>query len=229
MNDLVNSELFEARHQFKERRANGWFFILLAAIFCAMAVAITYWKTTFGGVQISGPSMQNTLYNGEYLLMRYYHEGDELPYGSVIILDVEHYPEVQASNAGKPESERTKYLIKRLIAKEGDVVRCKDGIVQVRYAGDDEFTTLDEPYARYGDMGEYDFVADYVVGEGEIFFLGDNRDNSLDSRYREGKSHLNTLYKESDIYGVIPDWALEHKQTLEKIFFWRERLALKRN
>ena len=56
---------------------------------------------------------------------------------------------------------------------------------------------------------------------GEIFFLGDNRLNSCDSRYQEyGGSHLkDKLYKATDVYGVVPEWALEHQEILAKIFF----------
>ena len=69
---------------------------------------------------------------------------------------------------------------------------------------------------------EEDDFEEYEVGEGEIFFLGDNRQNSLDSRYKEeyGGSHLsNGLYKAEDIYGVVPDWAIAYKTPLEWLFF----------
>ena len=167
------------------------------------------------------------LCDGDYLIVQYYEVGDELPRGSVIVLDIERYPEVQEHNKKHP-SNPTKYIIKRLIAKAGDVVRCTDGVVEVKYKGDDHFTTLGEPYAQYYNKEAYDFKTDYVVGEGEIFFLGDNRSNSIDSRYNEGMSHIGCLYKESDIYGIVPTWAIENRKILEPIFFWRELLAEKR-
>ena len=223
---LKDSELYEACFQYKEQRSTVRFFAIFFVILWVLSLAAMAWRSAFGGVQVSGDSMLPGLQDGDYLLVRYYEEGDELPYGSVIVLDIEHYPEVQKYNQEHPASP-TKFIIKRLIAKAGDVVRCKDGVVQVCYSGDSGFTTLNEPYAKYDNKATYDFVEDYCVGEGEIFFLGDNRSISLDSRYNEGKSHLDRLYKESDIYGVVPTWAMEKKESLKWIFFWREMLVEK--
>lgn len=223
---LQDSELYEARFQYKERRSSIRFIGIFLLVLWTLCCLIFAWHSAFGGVQVSGTSMMPGLRDKDYLVVKYFEVGDDLPYGSVIVLDIEHYPEVQKHNEKYPKNP-TKYIIKRLIAKAGDIVRCQDGVVQVKYSGEQVFTTLDEPYAQYYNKNEYDFVEDYVVGEGEIFFLGDNRDNSMDSRYNEGKSHLNGLYKESDIYGVVPTWAIENKKVLEYIFFWRELLAEK--
>ena len=224
---LQDSELYESCHHFQERRSNARFFFATLIVLWAFAFALNCWHSAFGGVQVSGPSMLNTLQDGEYLLMKYYNEGDDLPYGSVIILDIAHYPEVQEYNQGKPAASQTRYLVKRLIAKEGDKVRCSAGVLEICYSGTDEYVVLDEPYAKYTNKSAYSFTQEYVVGEGEIFFLGDNRNVSMDSRYNENMSHLDRLYKESDIYGIVPDWAIEHQEALEKIFFWRDVLANK--
>ena len=226
---LQDGELYESCHHFNERRSNARFFFVTVLLLWVFAFALNCWHHTFSGVQVSGPSMLNTLQNGEYLLMKYYDVGDDLPYGSVIILDIAHYPEVQEYNQGKAPQNQTRYLVKRLIAKEGDKVRCTAGVLEICYSGTDEYVVLDEPYARYDDKSRYNFESEYVVGEGEIFFLGDNRNISMDSRYNEEMSHLDRLYKETDIYGIVPSWAIEYQESLEKIFFWRELLAEKRN
>ena len=224
---LQNTALYESRFHYRENRSNVRFLAGLLIVFWALFCLLTMWRNTYGGVQVSGPSMLNTLKNGDYLLVDYYNPGDELPYGSVIVVDIEHYPEVQAHNAKHPNQEPTKYIIKRLIAKAGDKVRCTDGVVEVLYAGDTEYTTLFEPYAKYDDKKAYDFLYEYEVGEGEIFFLGDNRNVSMDSRHNEGMSHLNALYKETDIYGVVPEWALKNKEKIKKVLFWRTALVEK--
>ncbi len=210
-----NSPLYEERFGYKEDRKTRIFFFV---IFCCLFVAFTfrvYFARNYSGVQVSGSSMAQTLYSGEQLLMKN-TDGTDAERGDVIVVYVGGYKEFMGSN--------TEYLIKRLIAVEGDKVRCSRGEIEICYAGTDEWTRLDEPYAYYnnsslmGGKENYNFD-EYVVGEGEVFFLGDNRNNSQDSRYKEGYSHLNRLYKRSDIVGIVPQWAIDNQKLLEKIFF----------
>jgi signal peptidase I len=205
---LQDTALYESRFHYKENRSNTYFFASLLVIFWLVFCLLTWWRGTYGGVQVSGPSMLNTLTGGDYLLMEYHTLGEDIPHGSIIVVDIEKYPEVQEYNAAHPYGEPTKYIIKRLIAKEGDTVRCQNGVVEVLYAGDTEYTTLFEPYARYSDRNAYDFVDEYVVGEGEIFFLGDNRNISLDSR-------LLGLFEEDQLVGKV-----EYK--LNSLFDWEK-------
>ena len=213
--DLAESELYEAQYHFKERRSNARFFAAMLLVVLFIFGVRIYWTSTFGGVEIDGDSMNYTLLDGEQLLMKYSDGGKEAKRGDVIVVYVGNYAECASVRSG--------YLIKRLIAIEGDTVKCEDGQVYIQYAGCDGYEKLDEPYAHYRsayDKQSYDF-GPYKVGEGEIFFLGDNRNNSVDSRYGVTQgSHLpNRLYKVEDIFGIVPEWAIEKQEILEKIFF----------
>ena len=211
--DLKNSELYQAPLGIE--RENGYGAYLFFALLILLALFFrVWWTSNYGGVVVDGSSMYKTLSNGEKLLMRYVDDVETVERGDVIVVYVGDYEECSGVAGG--------YLIKRLIAIEGDKVKCTDGQISICYAGTTEYVLLDEPYAYYINKDVYDFKDyEYVVGEGEIFFLGDNRNNSCDSRYAEfGGSHLEgKLYKATDIYGVVPDWAIEHSDTLAKIFF----------
>ena len=219
MNNLQNSDLYEWRFRTKERKENTHFIGLILVIFIVLFSFRAWWTNSFGGVVVDGNSMNMTLLNGEKLLMRYADRYKKAERGDIIVVYVGGYEECATVNGS--------FLIKRLIAVEGDKVRCSQGQVEIMYAGTSSWTDLYEPYAYYGEQDAYKTFynfSEYEVKEGEIFFLGDNRSSSgssLDSRYKETPkmSHLNELYKVKDVYGVVPSWALEHQVILEKIFF----------
>lgn len=212
--ELKDGELFESRFGFREARSNHTFYIVILCLILALFAFRAVWTGMFSGVIVDGHSMEKTLHDEEQLLMRNVKGGEGVNRGDVIVVYVGGYEEIKGKNS------QTEYLIKRLIAIEGDRVRCTDGQVQIQYGGVGEWVDLYEPYAYYTNKEAYDF-AEYVVDEGEIFFLGDNRNNSKDSRYQEkDASWLNDLYKKTDIVGVVPDWAITYKETLAKILFW---------
>ena len=72
-----------------------------------------------------------------------------------------------------PDDE-TQLFIKRIIGMPGDTVEMRDGSVYIN--GE----KLDEPYLAVIPYGEFGPV---TVPDGAYFMMGDNRNNSADSRY----------------------------------------------
>ena len=173
-----------------------------------LLIAITVTKTFFlAPVQVSGSSMETTVQDGDWLLMR---KTNKVTYGDVII--------VRTSGSG----DNSVYYIKRVIALAGDTVYTKNGEVYRVKNGETEAEKLSEPYASYLENvgGEWvdssvggtfapptsqSDMPETVVGEGEVFFMGDNRRHSRDSR------EIGTR-KISDIIGVVPSWAIENRR-----------------
>lgn len=156
------------------------------------------------GIEFQGKSMSPTIESGDKLQAKLFKSGNAIKSGDIIVLYVGDYEECAAVGSG--------YLVKRLIAVEGEWVKCVDGVVQISKDEGKTWQALDEPYAYYGENDEnkenYDFDI-YKVGDDEIFFLGDNRSHSgssIDSRYKENLSHLDRLYTIKDVYAVVIEY-----------------------
>lgn len=132
-----------------------WLSSLIAALI-AVAVVFCFF---FRVVTVDGESMTNTLQHGDNLIMisRFY----SLERGDVVVISYDE---------GEP-------LIKRIIGMPGDMVDIdEEGRVCVNGA------VLDEPYTRDGVTPTMGAALPYVVPQGHIFAMGDNRAESLDSR-----------------------------------------------
>ncbi len=163
-------------------------------------------------MNVQGASMDDTFYGGVYENGEY--EGGDIVYadslaearrGDVVIVDVRRYRSFASRGIAR--------IIKRLIATGGDELYCENNVLYLKKAGETDFSPLEEDYVneKYptADFGPY------KVGEGEIFVLGDHRNDSTDSR-AEG------CFREEDILAVVPDWAIAAKDATTKWEGFRE-------
>ena len=185
----------------KKIKGIGILALSITAGFCLCScerLTVLQYKMQYGveifKVEVDGESMRETLQDKDQYYARRTKNGEGFQRGDIIVVYVGDYAEFGS----------TDFLVKRLIGMEGDSVKCTDGQISIRYAGEESWTILNEEYAYYTNQLAYDF-AEYTVGEDEVFFLGDNRNNSLDSRYQEGYSRLDTLFSVYDVYGVLLD------------------------
>lgn len=145
-----------------------WVVVLAAAFVVAMLLR-TFVVETF--IVPSG-SMLDTIQEGDVLL------GEKVSYYS-------RSPEVGEVVTFKDPEDADTTLIKRVIATEGQTVDLVGGTVYV------DGTALDEPYTEGKPSEPLEWQSasagtisyPYTVPEGYIWVMGDNRTNSLDSRY----------------------------------------------
>jgi signal peptidase I len=167
--------------------------------------------------QIPSGSMENTLLIGDFLFINKMIYGAELAPGihGKNLFDI-RFPAFRKPKPGDiivfryPVNPTVDY-IKRCIATEGQTLEIRDKAVYV------DGRELDEPYAIHSDprvlpreAGPRDNFGPIVVPEGCIFMMGDNRDNSYDSRFwgplpiREVKGKAMFLYLSWDGERMMP-------------------------
>ena len=136
-------------------------------------------------IRVDGASMEPTLFSGEYVVVNRLSYRLGSPHrGDIIVF---HFPR-------DPKEE----YIKRVIGLPGDEVEVRNGTVFINGQ------PLDENYLKV----KTNYIGSWVIPEGQLFVLGDNRNNSSDSHdwgtvpldYVVGKAVM--------VYWPPPAWGL---------------------
>ncbi len=141
--------------------------ILSWIIEIAVVVAIAYVIVSFWGFRTSvvGPAMESTLSNDNQILVnRFHYILSDPKAGDIIVF--------------RPNgNEKSHYYVRRVIGVPGDTVLIQNGAVYIN----GELYNENVDVASIEDAG---LAADKIeLKEDEYFVLGDNRNNSEDSRY----------------------------------------------
>ncbi len=120
-------------------------------------------------------SMEKTLLVGDYLLVNKFLYGAKIPFVDVRL------PAIRQPNRGDivvfRSPTQNKDFIKRCIATEGEIIELRDNVVYINGEPLEESYTYFEGRPHKGNFGPVKIPKDHV------FVLGDNRNNSQDSRY----------------------------------------------
>ncbi|MCI9349087.1 MAG: signal peptidase I [Oscillibacter sp.] len=155
----------EKQEKQEERQPGRSVYEWVQALVCSVLAAVLLFTFGVRIVGVSGASMRETLQNGDMLLVvngilcREYRQGD------IVI-------------AAKASFENGEPIVKRVIATEGQTVDVDfvNGVVSV------DGTALSEPYIREETHLSEGTEFPLTVPEGCVFLMGDNRNDSRDSR-----------------------------------------------
>jgi len=126
-------------------------------------------------VGVEGESMLPTLHNGDFLLLEsnFIYDPDDIKNGDIVVLNAPYHWEKDRQ-----------LIVKRVIATEGQTVDIDYETSKVYVNGiclQEDYINEQVIYQLY--HGDSALKLPAVVPEGHIFVLGDNRNNSSDSRF----------------------------------------------
>ena len=166
----------------RRRRKGGRRAFILAAV-GAVSLALGARALLIQGYRVPSRSMEDSLLVGDLLLV------DKLSYGLRIPFTNWRLPPLRDPSPGdvvafEYPADPTRILVKRCIAVAGQTIEVRNKVVYV-----DGERLPDPPFSKYVDArilpgrDPRDNLSPRTIPAGSVFVMGDNRDNSRDSRH----------------------------------------------
>jgi signal peptidase I len=153
------------------------------AILIAILIALFIRTFVVQAFKIPSGSMKQTLLVGDHILVNKFIYGIKIPYWEKTIIPVKS-PRRGDIIVFKYPVDPKKDFIKRVIGVGGDVVQCRDKQVYInnkRLNHDHGVHT--DPHIISGAIRQRDNFGPITVPANSLFVMGDNRDESYDSRF----------------------------------------------
>lgn len=149
------------------------------ALFVALILAFFIRSFVVQAFKIPSGSMLQTLQIGDHLLVNKFTYGLKIPFTHKVVLPLSD-PEFQDIVVFEFPEDTSKDFIKRIIGLPGDTIQIRD---KKLFRNGSE---VEEPYVQHTDASivpRRDNFGPITVPEGKYFVMGDNRDESYDSRF----------------------------------------------
>ena len=155
----------------------------IEAILVAILIALFIRTFVVQAFKIPSGSMKQTLQIGDHILVNKFIFGVKMPYWNKTILPLKS-PQRGDIIVFKYPVDPQKDFIKRVIGVGGDVVESRDKQLYVNHKlVNHDFGVHTDPHILSGNNKPRDNFGPITVPENSLFVMGDNRDESFDSRF----------------------------------------------
>jgi signal peptidase I len=153
------------------------------AILVAILIALFIRTFVVQAFKIPSGSMKQTLLIGDHILVNKFIYGIKIPYLQKTIIPIKN-PQRGDIIVFKYPVDPQKDFIKRVIGVGGDVVESRDKQLYVNHKRvNHDFGIHTDPHIYSGNSKKRDNFGPITVPENSLFVMGDNRDESYDSRF----------------------------------------------
>ncbi|MBW1846792.1 MAG: signal peptidase I [Deltaproteobacteria bacterium] len=175
MNDLKERDLSKKKSSIREN---------IEAITLAIILALFIRTFVVQAFKIPSGSMKETLLVGDHILVNKFIYGIKIPFIKKTLIPIKN-PQREDIIVFKYPIDPKKDFIKRVIGIPGDVIEIRDKQIFIngKNFGDKVYESYKDPDKIPAESSHRDNYGPVTVPLESLFVMGDNRDNSHDSRF----------------------------------------------
>jgi signal peptidase I len=154
------------------------------ALVIAFILAMMIKAFLLGSYWVPSSSMEDTVFKNDWLLATKFNYGSTIPFTTDKLWGKDIVPKRGDVIIFSFPLDKSLDFVKRVVGLPGERIAVKDKKVFINgkelVLGHEKYT---EPVIRSGDAAIRDNMPEMTIPQGAVFVMGDNRDNSFDSRF----------------------------------------------
>ncbi len=155
----------------------------IEAIVIAVVLALFIRTFVVQAFKIPSGSMKETLQIGDHILVNKFIYGVKIPFIRATLIPIKKPQQDDIVVFKYPENPKLDF-IKRVVGVEGDVVEIRDKRLYINHEPyERKYAIFKDNYIIPGGFNNRDNFGPITVAKDSLFVMGDNRDNSKDSRF----------------------------------------------